>query len=161
MTIEEYNHCVRLHSDGVFRFIFKNLAQRSDTEDVVQTTFEKLWIKREMVSYDKAKSYLFSIAYHTMIDLIRKQKFVAAYQNIPEKGDEQLERQFEAKELMDKSLAHLSPIQKSLILLRDYEGYDYEEIAKISELSLSQVKVYLFRARKKLQETIQSLEKAI
>lgn len=161
MTIEEYNNCVKIHADGVFRFVLKNIAQHSDAEDIVQSTFEKLWMKREIVSYDKSKAYLFSIAHNTMIDWIRKKKFVDAYQSVPEKGERAFERQFEAKELLDKCLEQLPPIQKSLILLRDYEGYDYEEIANITELNLSQVKVYLFRARKKLQDTIQLLEKAV
>jgi len=46
-------------------------------------------------------------------------------------------------------------------MLRDYEGYDYEEIASITELSLSQVKVYLFRARKKMQLAVNALNKAV
>jgi RNA polymerase sigma-70 factor (ECF subfamily) len=161
MTTEEYNNCVTIHADGVFRFVLKNIAQHSDAQDIVQSAFEKLWMKREIVSADKSKAYLFSIAHNTMIDWIRRKKFVDAYQNVPERGERISERQFEARELVDKCLAQLTPIQKSLILLRDYEGYDYEEIANITELSLSQVKVYLFRARKKLQDTIQLLEKAV
>ena len=49
-------------------------------------------------------------------------------------------------------------IQKSVVLLRDYEGYSYAEIAEITDLSESQVKVYIFRARKTLQAYIRDLE---
>jgi RNA polymerase sigma-70 factor (ECF subfamily) len=45
----------------------------------------------------------------------------------------------------------LPQIQKSAVLLRDYEGYDYKEIGEILELNESQVKVYIFRARKNLR----------
>jgi RNA polymerase sigma-70 factor (ECF subfamily) len=45
-----------------------------------------------------------------------------------------------------------------VILLRDYEGYNYEEIAEVTELTLSQVKVYIFRGRQKLKEYIGSIE---
>ncbi len=161
MTTQEYNSCVRLNSDAVFRFVLKSLTNRADAEDVIQQSFEKLWLKREVVNVEKSKSYLFSIAHNTMIDLIRKRKFVHTYQNMPERPGGEFTDQLEARDLMDKSLANLSPIQRSLVLLRDYEGYSYEEIAEMTELSLSQVKVYLFRARKKLQLAINRLDKAV
>lgn len=161
MTTQEYNNCVRQYSDAVFRFVLKNLSNRTDAEDVVQNTFEKLWRKKDQVEADKSKSYLFSIAYHDMIDLIRKNKFVKAYQDLPEQAGGEFTKQMEAKEIMDLGLETLSPIQKSLILLKDYEGYSYEEMAEMTELTLSQVKVYLFRARKKMQLAINQLNKAV
>ena len=158
MSIQEYNNCVQLHSDGVFRFILKNIANRADAQDVVQNTFEKLWRKREIVDYAKAKSYLYSIAHNDMIDQIRKKKFVKSYEQVPERAGGEFTKQLESRDVVEKSLATLSDVQRSLVLLRDYEGYNYEEIAELTELSLSQVKVYLFRARKKLQAAITKLE---
>ena len=52
----------------------------------------------------------------------------------------------------------LPEIQKTVVLLRDYEGYNYSEIAEITDLSESQVKVYIFRARKTLQSYLKDLE---
>ncbi|MEM9992072.1 MAG: RNA polymerase sigma factor, partial [Bacteroidota bacterium] len=161
MTIQEYNNCVRLYSDGVFRFVLKNIANRADAQDIVQNTFEKLWRKCDGVQYEKAKSYLYSIAHNDMIDQIRKRKFIQSYQQVPERAGGTFDKQLESKDIMEQSLAELSPTQRSLILLRDYEGYNYEEIAELTELSLSQVKVYLFRARKKMQVVINRLDKAV
>jgi len=161
MTTQEYNNCVKLYSDAVFRFLLKNLANRADAEDVMQLTFEKLWLKREVVGFEKAKSYTFSIAHNSMIDLIRKRKFVKAYENLPERAGGEFESQFEARDMMDQCLEILSPIQRSVILMRDYEGYSYDEIAKMTELTLSQVKVYIFRGRKKLQVEVNRLSKAV
>jgi RNA polymerase sigma-70 factor (ECF subfamily) len=56
------------------------------------------------------------------------------------------------KDIMDKALETLPLQQKSLVLLRDYEDYAYKDIAEITGLSESQVKVYLFRARKALKD---------
>lgn len=161
MTTKEYNQCVRQHSDKVFRFLLKQLAHRADAEDLLQLSFEKLWKKREQVSFEKSKSYLFSIAHNSMIDHIRRKKFVQSYQNVPERAGGEFAHQLEARDLMEKSLVGLSNIQRSLVLLRDYEGYTYDEIAQLTELSLSQVKVYLFRARKKMQNNLTQLEKAV
>lgn len=157
MTRNEYNNCVKEHADGIFRFVLKSIANREDANDIVQNTFEKLWKNREKVDAKKSKSYAYTIAYHDMIDLTRKQKFVGSYENAPERIERDFQNQLEAKELIDKGLAELSDIQQRLILLRDYEGYTYDEIAEISELSISQVKVYLFRGRKKLQQAIKRL----
>lgn len=161
MTRKEYNQCVRLYSDNVFRFLLKQLANRADAEDILQISFEKLWKKRTTVDFEKSKSYLFSIAHNSMIDHIRRKKFVQAVQQLPERGGNEFSQQLEAKDLMEKGLVGLSPIQKSLVLLRDYEGYSYEEIGSLTELTLSQVKVYLFRARKKMKATINQLEQAV
>ena len=64
---------------------------------------------------------------------------------------------FESKQLIDRAVNILPPIQKSIILLRDLEGYSYEEIGSILELSDSQVKVYLFRARNKIKKQLKGL----
>ena len=57
-------------------------------------------------------------------------------------------------ELIDRFLDELPPLQKSLIMLRDYEGYSYREMAEMTRLSETQVKVYIFRARTALRRII-------
>ena len=74
MTDREYNDCVTLYADNVYRFILKNLRREDDAKDVVQSAFEKLWKNRSGVDPVKSKSYLFTIAYHQMIDHLRKEK---------------------------------------------------------------------------------------
>ena len=65
------------------------------------------------------------------------------------------------KEVLNMALSTLPPVQKSAVLLRDYEGYSYEEIGEILDLNASQVKVYIYRARKQLQKFIGKLESVI
>ena len=74
MTEREYNECVTTYADNVYRFIVKNLRHEEDARDVVQTAFEKMWRNREEVDAQRSKSYLFTVAYHQMIDHIRKVK---------------------------------------------------------------------------------------
>lgn len=158
MTPKEYNTCVANYSDGVYRFILKNLRHQADAEDVVQTSFERLWINHAAVSFEKAKSYLFTVAYRCMIDLIRKAKRVEHPEQLPEQVVYNNGENYEVKELLEKGLKELSEIQRSVLLLRDYEGYNYDEIGEITGLSESQVKVYIFRARQKLQTYIKSIQ---
>ena len=147
MTDKDYNDCVDNFADGVYRFIVKNIRHTEDAQDIVQSAFEKLWVNREQVVTEKAKSYLFTVAYHQMIDHIRKSNKMPLSEDtfIPHQPINQ--EQAELKQLLMRAVNQLNPTQKSLVLLKDYEGYSYQEIAEIMNLSDSQVKVYLHRAR--------------
>ena len=68
------------------------------------------------------------------------------------------QEQPDLKEVLDRALATLPPVQRSVVLLRDLEGYSYEEIAELTNLNLAQVKVYIYRGRTALKEYIGQLE---
>ncbi len=162
MTKAEYNQCVDLYSDGLFRFLLKNFPDyREDAEDIVQNAFATLWINIEKVEPPKAKSYLFTVGYRDMIDLTRKMsrqdKLTEKHHYIPgnQKGYTGL------KEILDEALQQLPEIQRTVVLLRDYEGYDYDSIGELTGLHASQVKVYIFRARQALKAYLVGVEKLI
>ncbi|MEP7252693.1 MAG: RNA polymerase sigma factor [Ginsengibacter sp.] len=151
MNEKEYNQCVNLYADGVFRFIVKNLRHEEDSKDVVQSAFEKLWVNRESVENERSKSYLFTVAYHQMIDHIRKNKKITLQEDFSNELRTTSQPQPNVKKVLNEALHRLSETQRSLVLLKDYEGYSYDEIAQITSLSISQVKVYLHRARIQLK----------
>jgi RNA polymerase sigma-70 factor (ECF subfamily) len=161
MTVAEYNKCVDEHSDGVYRFILKNIKDRDKAEDIVQDSYEKLWRKRQDVDFGKSKSYLFSTAYHTMIDVLRRDKRMEELRNEQSTeyyGDMQYS---DLQEILHNALERLPRVQKTVILLRDYEGYSYEEIGEITGLNESQVKVYIYRGRLFLKKFLGSLQAVI
>lgn len=123
-------------------------------EDLVQISFERLWKNKKKVNVEKAKSYLFTIGYRAMIDFFRKQNKECSMNVVPEVIVGSTSANFELKEWLHCGLNSLTEQQRSLVLLRDYEGYSYQEIGDITSLTESQVKVYLFRARKALKEYI-------
>jgi len=161
MTEKDYNDCVRLYADNVYRFIVKNLRHEEDARDVVQTAFEKLWRNREEVDAAKSKSYLFTVAYNQMIDHLRKVKRVYLKDEFSEDVRVQNKHMDNVRAILNEALARLSETQRSLVMLKDYEGYSYEEIGKIMNLNESQVKVYLHRARLQLKEYIVKVENVI
>jgi RNA polymerase sigma factor (sigma-70 family) len=161
MTEKEYNECVNLYADNVYRFIVKNLRHEEDARDVVQTAFEKLWRNREEVDGTKSKSYLFTVAYNQMIDHLRKVKRVHLKEEFKEETKVQYKHMDNVRAVLNEALARLSETQRSLVMLKDYEGYSYEEIGKIMNLNESQVKVYLHRARLQLKEYIVKVENVI
>ncbi|MEO9211358.1 MAG: RNA polymerase sigma factor [Ginsengibacter sp.] len=161
MTEKEYNQCVNDYADNVYRFILKNLRHEEDARDVVQSSYEKLWVNRDKVDNERSKSYLFTVAYHQMIDLIRKNKRVSLQDDFSSSKLTTNEPQYQLKEVLNKALYKLSETQRSLVLLKDYEGYSYDEIATITSLSISQVKVYLHRARIQLKNYLVKPENVI
>jgi len=159
MTTAEYNSCADLYSDGVYRFILKNIKDRDTAQDIVQESYVRMWEKVKEVTYEKARAYLFTTAYHTMIDHIRKnQRLSSLEDNYTETHDESPGTYNDLKEVINEAVAKLPEIQRSVIMLRDYEGYSYDEIGDILQLSESQVKVYIFRARTFLKQYIGSLD---
>ncbi len=163
MTEDQYNECVTRYADNVYRFILKNLRHEEDARDVVQNAFEKLWRHRDDVVYEKSKSYLFTVAYNQMIDHIRKSKRTN-HRDITENEDVAWSHQPHSKDvskILHTALYKLNDLQRSLVLLKDYEGYNYEEIGVITGLNQSQVKVYLHRARLTLRNYLVSVENVL
>ena len=146
MNGTEYNHCVDDYSDALYGFLLKNTKDEELAKDLVQESFMRLWEHRHEVEKAKSKSYLFTIGYHAMIDHIRKYKRMEAF---TDKHHHQISNNSfsDLKEILNKAVDFLPEDQKSVLLLRDYEGYSYKEIGDITGLTESQVKVYIFRAR--------------
>jgi RNA polymerase sigma factor (sigma-70 family) len=161
MTAEDYNDCVKLYADGLYRFMLKSTRQPEDARDLVQSSYEKLWEHRKDVNVLKSKSYLFTIAYHKMIDLNRRNSRVEYRESLPDRIEVKAGNAARLKEVLEKALNRLNEKQRSLVLLKDYEGYSYEEIAGITGLNEGQVKVTLHRARLILKEWLVSVENVL
>ncbi len=161
MTVHDYNICVDRHADGLFRFMLKHVRDTEKARDLVQEAFAKVWIKVDEIDASKAKSYLFSTGYHTMIDLIRRDKKQGDFEEVDQRKLSHSDQFSDLNEILHEALETLPEIQKSVVLLRDYEGYNYAEIGEICALTEAQVKVYIFRARKALRDYIGSIEAVI
>lgn len=161
MTDKDFNICVDSYADPVYRFILKNLRNEEDARDIVQSAFEKMWLNRDKVVNQTAKSYLFTVAYNQMIDHIRKNKRIKLSDSFEDESRVESSKSPHLKRELDRALDQLTALQKSLILLKDYEGYSYEEIGQITGLNGSQVKVYLHRARLQIRNFIGKLENII
>lgn len=161
MTVNEYNKSVELFSDRVYRFILKSIRDIHKAEDIVQDSYEKLWKNFENVSFEKVKSYLFTTAYHTMIDIIRKEKRSSFTEELklPEQSHEN--NYSDLGEVLKAAIDRLPEVQRMVLLLRDYEGYSYEEIGEMANLNESQVKVYIYRARVFLKKYIGKMEAVV
>lgn len=149
------------YSDSLYRFVLKHIKDEAAAQDIVQDTYEKVWRKVNDVESTNAKSYLFTTAHHTLVDYTRKAKKQGDYNEVVENKLGHEKHYSDLKEILNIALDKLPEIQKSVVLLRDYEGYDYSEIGKITNLTESQVKVYIFRARAFLKNYIGKIEVVI
>ena len=149
------------YADGVYRFVLKHIRDKDAAKDIVQDSFEKMWLKIDNVDGQKAKTYLFTTAYHTLVDHTRKLSKKANFSEVNFNQHSHTNQYSDLKEILNRGLEQLPEIQKSVLLLRDYEGYDYAEIGVITNLSESQVKVYIFRARNFLKDYIGKMESVI
>jgi len=156
MNTNDYNRCVDEHADNLYRFLLKNIKNDEVARDLVQESFLKLWEKRSGIEAKKSKSYLFTTAYHTMIDFIRKSSRDMSFEMVEQKEESYEKGYSDLKEILNEAVEKLPVDQKAVVLLRDYEGYSYKEIAEITDLTESQVKVYIYRARLFLKRYIVS-----
>jgi RNA polymerase sigma factor (sigma-70 family) len=158
LTTQEYNQTVDNVSDSLYRFLLKSSKNKMLSEDLVQESFEKLWIHHQEIEVNKAKSWLFTTAYRMFIDWHRRES-----KQVDESPTEQQSPwvhpvNHDLQSILHQALESLPLQQKQVVLLRDYEGYSYDEIGEITSLSESQVKVSIFRARKALKNYIGKLD---
>lgn len=161
MTVKEYNRSVDEFSDSVFRFIRANLKDEERANDIVQDSYEKLWRNVTEIEYKVVKSWLFSTAYNTMIDIIRKETRLTSIEETDTFGLLSESQYSDLNEILHAALDRLPGNQKTLVLLRDYEGYSYKEIGEITGLTEAQVKINIYRGRLALKSFIGKIEMVI
>jgi RNA polymerase sigma-70 factor (ECF subfamily) len=158
MTVSEYNQSVKDFADRLYRFALKNLNDTDLAKDFVQDAYEKLWMRIDQVDNNKVKSYLFRTVVNAQIDRSRRAKLQQNHLASLDVNPTQEHTSFDVQEKIDEGVNRLTEIQRTVLTLRDYEGYSYHEIAEMTELSEDQVKVYIFRARKFLKAYIGKVE---
>ena len=162
MDKSQYNYCVEQYADRLFRFAFSSLRNREQAEDVVQESFARVWEKVKTVDFAKAKSYLFTTAHHDMIDEIRQRQHFASIEDFAPTVERTSRSPYpDVNDILHKALATLPEAQRNALLLRDYEGYSYQEIGDITGMSEAQVKINIFRARTALKNKLKSIDNLI
>jgi RNA polymerase sigma-70 factor (ECF subfamily) len=161
MDRSQYNQCVEQYADRLFRFAFSSLRNREQAEDVVQESFARVWEKVKTVDFAKAKSYLFTTAHHAMIDEVRQRQRTSDIEELATFADPKGVPYPDVNEILHKALATLPEAQRNAVLLRDYEGYSYQEIGDITGMTEAQVKVNIFRARTALKNKLKSIDNLI
>ena len=140
-------YCKRLYG-----FVLRYIKVEADAEEIVQEVFVKIWQARNKLdAYSSFESFLFTIAYNTTIDLLRKRvnerkylENLVALQQIQEAPDILDEIHFkELDDKLKKLLEELTPRQKEIFQLSREQGFSHEEIAVKLGISVNTVKKHM------------------
>jgi len=155
-----YRGLVEKHQDLVYTIVHRIISSAEEAEEVAQDVFVKAYNKlSDYKGEAKFSTWLYRIAYNTAVSHTRKKKveFLAMDEEvIVNHSEEDVQQQVmglsteEQNKLIKKALAILPRTDSLMITLFYYHGKDIEEISEIVGLTQSNVKVKLFRIRKKL-----------
>ncbi len=140
------------------RYLLKDPAE---AEDACQEAFVKLWKNQDRIDPERIRPWLMKVTRNGCLDRLRRRHPTQEWQEWQQAdespGPLQDVQQRELGDWLKHSINGLSEPYRSLVVLRDVQQHSYEEVANVLELSLSQVKVYLHRARKQLREELAEL----
>ena len=161
---EAFRELVERHQQAVIGTVAKMLGNASESEDIAQQVFLRIWRNAKRYRPDaKFTTYLFTITRNLVFNETRRKsrkKEVSSEnsnQLIAASSDRQPDAellQTELQRAVDDAIAALPEVQRLAVVLRRYEQLSYEEIAVVLKLSVSAVKSLLFRARTTLRESL-------
>ncbi len=159
MTKEEYTIFYKVNYHVIKSFIRKYIKDAYRAEDITQDAFSILWIERENVNYKKA--FLYKTAKNIMLNFINKEKKIEYLEDLNELNYYHTKQYSDLEEILNNALNKLPESQRSVLLLKDYDGYLYKEIVVITSLNMAQVKFYIHCARASVKKYIGSIESVI
>lgn len=164
MTAEEFKIELLPVKNKLFRLSFSLLGNKQEAEDTVQEAFLKIWdMRNNLNKYRSKEALLVTMTRNLCLDKLKskKNKFASFNENINQHSSQnpmQLSEQSDTVKQVKSLIKTLPEQQKTIIHLRDIEGYDYNEILEITGFSLNYVRVNLSRARSKIREHILKIQ---
>ena len=157
-----YSELVRVHAQGVINVIYRMCGDAQIAEDAAQETFIQAWL--HLSSYrlhTSLRNWLYRIAVNAATDLLRKEKRILpnALEDLqlkdPQLGPEALYFQEERTALVQKAVLSLPEASRAVLVLREYEGMSYHEIADALDIPVGTVMSRLNYARKLLKDKLE------
>jgi RNA polymerase sigma-70 factor, ECF subfamily len=157
-----FSELVRIHAQGVTNVIYRMCGDAHIAEDAAQETFIQAWLNlssyRPQISL---RNWLYRIAVNAATDMLRKQKRILpnALEDLqlkdPQLGPEALFSQRERTALVQKAVLSLPDASRAVLVLREYEGLSYHEIADALDIPIGTVMSRLNYARKLLRDKLE------
>ena len=164
-----YAILVERHKDMIYTIALRMLKNHEEAEEIAQDTFLKAYKSLKNFKFkSKFSTWLYKIVYNLCISQLRKKKTQMFSIDDDETPHFEISEttyrvdsleQNDRKKYIEKAINQLNEDEQTIILLYYHEELATEEIAKITDLSVSNIKVKLFRARKKLYEHLNQLLK--
>jgi RNA polymerase sigma-70 factor, ECF subfamily len=167
-----YDELVRVYHASIFHVAYRMLGDSGDASDVVQEIFLKVFRNINGFKGESSlKTWIFRIAFSEILNRLRwwKRRYRHATVSLDEDqngnghgyqlsdaapGPEQILQSKEQEQAIQQALKKLSSDHRSIIILRDIEGFSYGEIAEVLGVSIGTVKSRLARARADLKKSL-------
>ena len=156
--LAQYQQAITNYRQRVFSFAYYSLRAREDAEDITQDVFIRLWQHWQKIDHERLGSWLMRVAHNAVIDHVRRNRnernrvdLAVGLENFTSVEDPELESE-EFKQTLEAAIGSLQDPHRSILIMRDVQGLSYQEIEQSLNLSQSQVKVYLHRARRQLRQ---------
>ena len=158
MTQEDFYSLLDRYQNPLFGTIYRMVHAWEEARDLAQDAFVNLWKNHEKMENQRtALTYLYRTAVNLAIDLLRRRKFVPSrLETEPFQIGEDAHDIHELFEVIMKCTMHLKPKQKAVFILRDIEGFDFEEMARLLDMPVSNLRSNLHLARKKIRQTLKA-----
>lgn len=163
MTTEEFKNKVIPYSVKLYPMIFRILKNEEETRDTLQELMLKLWNKRtELDQCTNLSAYIITIAKNYSFDLLKKKRPLVIGENdeykilnIAENGIDP-EKQ-EKYEHVHKTIEKLPEKLRTVIQMRDIDGFSFEEIKEMTGFEITHIRVILSRARLKVKQEVEKI----
>jgi RNA polymerase sigma-70 factor (ECF subfamily) len=165
--VQAMDEMLRRYKEPIYRFAFRICANATEAGDIAQEVFFRLHLAKDRYRPSgRFSTWLFSIAHNLAVSRLRKNRFLVLW---PRKGDQEEELvEFESQVpsprqqaignemavIVQDCIKGLPLLQKEALILREYENFDYQEIARILKKSLGTVKTLIYRARENLKNKL-------
>ncbi len=164
MDKDALDNLYKLYMADIYRYLFYLCKDKYMAEDLLQDTFFRAYLYLEDCPPDNVKPWLFRVAYNAFIDNLRKNKRTSpmdseTLNNIedPKSAEEDLLMK-EQISLVESVMKNMPQKQKEALKLCVFKGLSYKEAAVIMGISVSHIKILVFRARQTLKDNIERMD---
>lgn len=162
MTDREFRHKILPLAKNIYSFALNMTGNPADSADITQEVMMKLWDTRQTLQeIGNPKAWALTVTRNLCIDFLKKQKPVYDEEEVVRNGgyDTDLLQQIEHRDAAEAVLRIIHTLpdnQKEVMILREMEGLEYEEISRITGLGLNNIRVLLSRGRSKVKEILRA-----
>ncbi len=160
MTIKEFKINLLPLKNRMFRLSFGLLNNRDDAEDAVQEVMVKIWnMQKKLDDIKNTEAFAMTVTRNYCLDKLKskKNRFLSLNEDIAKQTETTPYESLETSEMVStvkKVITQLPEKQRTIVNLRDIQGYNFEEIMEITGWEMNYLRVNLSHGRKRIKETI-------
>lgn len=156
-AVTSFHDIYQRYSQDVYRFSFWLCGNADEAKDLTSEAFVRLWTSKSDIITDTVRAYLFTIARNLYLQQQRKRKRIVGLDAAFIDAAPGPEETAESKENLQRVLTAMQTLpegERTALILKAYEHFSYQEIARVLGISATAAKVRVHRARVKLATII-------